>query len=102
MVIDLIVSTEVRVILFQGIIPVGTRTDYLFHAIAVHDFNIGLHKGLGEIFVPAPHGRIAATSLFGTENAKADTGCLKYLRKRGGYLLSPVIKRSGASDVEEV
>ena len=58
MVIDLVISTEVGVILFQCIMPMRTRTDYFFNTIAVHDPNIRLHKGLREVFIPAPHGRV--------------------------------------------
>ena len=92
--VNLIVSAEMGVILFQCIVTMGAGTDNLLYTIAVHGFNIHLGQRLVEVFVPSPHGRITTASLFVPQDTEAYAGFLQYLRKGNGYLLSSIIEGS--------
>ena len=91
-VIDFKLPAEMRVVLLQGIVPVGTGRHNLLHVVVFHHLDIGLGQGLIQVFVPTPHGRIAAASLLGPEDAEADSRRLQDLGESRGHLLPPVIE----------
>ena len=101
-VIDFKLPAEVGIVLLQGVVAVGTGGDDLLHVVVFHHLDIGLGQGLVEVFVPAPHGGIAAAPLLGPEDAEADPRRLQDLGEGRGDLLPPVVERSGAAHIEEV
>jgi len=98
--IDLKISAEVRIILFQRVIAVRADGNYFFHAIAVHYFDIGLRLRLEEILIAAAHRRITAAPFLVAQNAEAHARCLQDFRESGRNFFAAVVKRTGAADVK--
>src|SRR5208283_5133695 len=102
MMVNFIVSAKVGVIFLNAVITVRTNGYNLFHAIAVHYFDIGLCLRLEQIIVTAAHSRIAAAAFFISQNTEAYSGRLQNLGKGNGYFFAAVIKRTGASYIEKI
>src|SRR3990172_210817 len=99
MMINLKAASEVWVIFLKGVIAVGTSGYNFLYAVAVHGFNIGLHHRLIEIFVAAPHGRIAAAAFFRSEDGEIDARLPQYPGQGHRYLLASLLEGTRTSHI---
>jgi len=86
------VSSQLRILIFEGIEAMGARRDDLLHVVGVEDLDVLEGQHLEEEVVPGTFGGVACTAFFGTEDTPPDASGLKEPDKSPGYPLRSVIK----------
>ena len=101
MVDDLVVSSEGRVFVFDGIEAVRAGSYYLFNFVAVHDLNVGDSLHLKKKFVASTSGGISCAALLRAKYGKGNAHFIQYFDKGLGNGLVSVIEGTGAAHPEK-
>ena len=102
MVDDLVVASELPVLVLQRVEAVGTGRDDLLHAVSVERLDVGLRLHLEqELVADAPRGIPRAPLLF-PQDGKIHPAGLQHLREGPGDLLGALVKGRGAAHPVQV
>ena len=99
---DLVVPTELRILVGQRVEAVGALGDDLLDAHRVERLDVLHRQHLEDVLVARTSGRVAGAHLARAENGERDAGPVHQLREGLADLLVLVVERSGAADPVQV
>src|SRR5436305_13995118 len=101
MVYYIIITTQTRICVPDGVKTMRTAGYYFFYVIAVKYLNIGHGLHLEQKFVAGTLGRVAGAAFLGTQYSETDTYMMQYFTYITGYFLCPLVKTTCTANPEQ-